>query len=161
MSLLSDDSQSLPERGLLFLHTQPKTSFASGDLLAIPVPILVKLDNFQRQRSVDVKNECNLPLSSQFGTKPCLQLSLAAKPKMKCAWFRCADVAVYERDFHFDYEHEVLFLMFREMSKICVSFPTDGFPSAMAIAVVLGGDSRIYSGSDHHEGLRNGPHVRL
>ena len=48
-----------------------------------------------------------------------------------------------------------LFLLFWRVSEICVSFshPTDGFLPAMAIAAVLGGDSRIYSRGNHHEGL--------
>ena len=44
---------------------------------------------------------------------------------------------------------------------LCFFLPNRWTPSAMAIAVVLGWDSRIYSGSDYHEGLRNGFHVRL
>ena len=49
-------------------------------------------------------------------------------------------------------------LLFWSVSEICASFchPTVRLPSALAIAAVLGGDSRIYSGGDHHEGLHIG-----
>ena len=39
--------------------------------------------------------------------------------------------------------------------------PTNGFPSEMAIATVLGGDSRIFSGGSRHKGPRVGFLVRL
>ena len=56
-----------------------------------------------------------------------------------------------------------------QKSVILFSHPTDRFPPppppspppAMAIAAVLGWDSRIYSGGNHHEGLYIGFHVRL
>ena len=60
-------------------------------------------------------------------------------------------------------EHDgfCFFLFWEYLEPVFLCSPTDGPPSAMAIAVVLGGNSRTYSGNDYHEGLRDGFHVRL
>ena len=92
---------------------------------------------------------------------------------MKYAWFRCTDVSVHKQVFRLDYQHVGICSFFSggyQKSVFLFSHPTDGsplppppslLPQTMAIAAVLGWDSRIYSGGNHHEGLYIGFHVRL